>query len=148
MNSREIIRNHIFTHAESQGFAAPWLLLEYLTDLCTDRLTQVNIMPEDSWAESYLRLYDFTRAAAARDFGDSCLFFTAIQPRWCSRRGLSPDYLHCLGISAYYSYADYSGDPRYTQLGNWFYHLQRFLETAIRPNTKLELVDLSRFTDK
>jgi hypothetical protein len=118
----------------------PELLEWYLVDLLTERLDRVDIIPDPSFAERYLQLYQETKLAAFKDYADSALFFVSLMPEYGRRRGLNMDYYATLGISTYYALSDLSEDPRYTQLGNWFYALQRFLQSAIRPNTDLDLV--------
>jgi hypothetical protein len=77
-----------------------------------------------------------------RDFGDQALMFVSIMPQYGQRRGLSMHYYAGLGISAYHSYAALVSDPRFTQLAGWFYYLQRFLNSALRSQEGLELLDL------
>jgi hypothetical protein len=117
----------------------PELLEWYLVDLLVTRLDRCDIIPEPTFAERYLRLYSETRISEFKDFADSALFFVSLMPDYGRRRGLNMDYYATLGISTYYTLADLAEDPRYTQLGNWFYLLQQFLESAIRPETRLEL---------
>lgn len=139
MSARDIIYNHVHTHSQNIGFDMPLLLEHYLVDLLTDRLNKTEIIPEPSFAERYLKLYQETRLSEFKDYADSALFFVSVMPDYGRRRGLNMDYYATLGISTYYTLGDLAEDPRYTQLGNWFYHLQKFLESAIRPETRLEL---------
>lgn len=142
MAARDIIYQHISEHQRQSGFSMPQLLAEYVVDLVTDRMTRVDIIPDPSFAERYLALYTETRLGQFKDYADSALFFCSLMPEYGQRRGLSMDYYAALGISAYYTLADLSEDDRYTQLGNWFYHLQRFLNSAIRPDQRLQLLQI------
>jgi hypothetical protein len=139
MDSRDIIAGHIDQHRQAVGFEMPELLKWYLVDLLADRISRVDIIPEPSFAEQYLRLYTETRLAQFKDYADSALFFCSLMPEYGHRRGLDMSYYATLGISAYYTLADLSADPRYTQLGNWFYVLQQFLNSALHPGSKLQL---------
>ena len=139
MADRDIIYQHLDTHSRETGFQLPELLAWYLADLLVERLDRVDIIPEPSFAERYLQLYHEHSLAAFKDYADSALFFVSLMPEYGRRRGLDMDYYATLGISTYYTLSELSEDPRYTQLGNWFYHLQRFLETALRPGTRLDL---------
>ena len=139
MAARDVIYTHIHTHRQNTGFDMPELLEYYLVDMLTERLDRVDIIPEPSFAERYLRLYQGFDHSEFKDYADSALFFCSLMPEYGQRRGLSMDYYATLGISTYYALGDIAEDPRYTQLGNWFYHLQHFLESAIRPGTRLEL---------
>jgi hypothetical protein len=139
MDTRSQFLLHLVDHSRNTGFTAPELLLHYLAELLDDRLTRVDLVPDPSFGERYLMLYASTSAAEFKDYADSCLFFTSLLPEYGHRRGLSMDYYATLGISTYYSLGDLVEDPKYTQLGNWFYHLQKFLNSAIRPEQRLEL---------
>ena len=135
--------DHLRTHSEHTGFTAPGLLLVYLAELLADRLDRTDIIPEPSFAERYLELYNCHRLGEFKDYADGALFFVSLLPEYGRRRGLDINYYSSLGISVYYTLGDLSKDGRYTQLGNWFYSLQRFLNSAITANTDLALVDFS-----
>lgn len=143
MPARDIIYSHIHDHSQRTGFELPELLEYYLVDLLTERLDRCDLIPEPSFAERYLQLYSETRLGKFKDYADSALFFVSIMPDYGRRRGLNMDYYATLGISAYYTLGDLAEDNRYTQLGNWFYHLQGFLGSAIRPETRLGLWNLA-----
>jgi hypothetical protein len=139
MHTRELFQQHLEQHCQKTGFTAPELLLDYLADLLASRLTRVDLIPDPSFGERYLQLYQESNPHSFKDYADSALFFCSLMPDYGRRRGLSMDYYATLGISTYYTVADIVEDSRYTQLGNWFYHLQRFLNTAIKPEQRLEL---------
>jgi len=136
--------DHLSEHGTRTGFLPPQLLLIYLAELLADRLDRVDIIPEPSFAERYLELYGCHRLSEFKDYADSALFFVSLLPEYGRRRGLDINYYSSLGISVYYTLGDLAGDPRYTQLGNWFYHLQRFLHSALKPRSDLELVKLEK----
>lgn len=140
MTDRDIIYQHLDTHSRETGFELPELLAWYLADLLTERLRRVDLIPDPSFGERYLQLYHEHDLGVFKDYADSALFFVSLMPDYGRRRGLDMTYYATLGISTYYSLADLSEDPRYTQLGNWFYHLQRFLNTALRPGGELVTV--------
>lgn len=129
-------------HSEQVGFAAPELLLEYLAQILTERFDRPNFIPEPSFAEAYLSLYQRYRPGIYREFADSTLVFCSLLPEYGQRRGLNMDYYATLGISTYYSLGDLAHDDRFTQLGNWFYHLQRFLCSLLHPQRPCRYVDL------
>ena len=133
---------HLEQHSHRTGFQPPALLLVYLAELLADRIDRTDIIPEPSFAERYLELYRCHRLGEFKDYADSALFFVSLLPDYGRRRGLDLDYYSTLGISVYYTLGDLAGDSRYTQLGNWFYHLQRFLNSAIKAETKLHMIDL------
>lgn len=127
-------------YQQHTGFEMPWMLREYLVELLASRLKSVDIIPRPSFAERYLELYQCPRPSEMRQFGDQCLFFVSLMPRYGHRRGLSKDYYCTLGISSYYAWGDLTKDNRGIQLGNWFYHLQKFLEGLLQQDHGLDLV--------
>lgn len=142
MDIEQQFRNHLLDHSARTGFQPPEALLDYLTLLLASRLNRVDIIPDPSFAERWLMLQQRPTTPALVDYADSCLFFTSLLPEYGQRRGLSMDYYATLGISAYYSAADLAQEDCYTQLGNWFYHLQKFLNSAITPEVRLSLFKL------
>lgn len=122
-------------HSIDTGALLPDDLLIYLSQLLAERLTRVEVVVEPSFAERYLGLYSSRNLGEYKDYADQCLFFTSLLPEYGHRRGLDLSYYASLGISTYYSLGDLSKDCRYTQLGNWFYTLQQFLNTCIHGST-------------
>ena len=145
MASRDIMFDHISNHAAQVGFAAPEPLLGYLADMLDYRLTRTDLIPEPSFAERYLEFYNGATVNEIREYADTCLVFVSLLPEYGRRRGLNMDYYATLGISSYYTAGDLGRDPRMTQLGNWFYHIQKFLNTALHPDQNLQLFDLNYF---
>lgn len=139
MSSRDIMFDHIYTHADRMGFSAPEPLLGYLADVLDTRLTQVELQPQPSFAERYLELYLDPEPRAIRDYADTCLVWVSLVPEAGTRRGISMDYYATLGISSYYAVGDLTDDPRMIQLGNWFYYLQKFLYSALHTSSDLRL---------
>ena len=135
----QAFRDLIAEYQETSGFDMPELLREYLVELLAQRLTDTEVIPRPSFAERYLELQQRPTALTMRQFGDQCLFFVGLMPEYGQRRGISLDYYAALGISCYYTWGDLAHDHRGTQLGNWFYDLQRFLNCLLR-NRRLELV--------
>lgn len=135
----QAFRNLIEEFQENSGFVMPELLREYLVELLSLRLRDTEIIPTPSFAERYLEICQRPTAMAARQLGDQCLFFTSLMPQWGPSRGLSLDYYANLGISSYYTWSDLARDSRGTQLGNWFWDLQRFLNCMLKAKD-LELV--------
>lgn len=125
------MHEHLAQHSARTGFDMPETLSWYLADMLADRIDRVDIIPEPSFGERYLQLYHLHRLDLFKDYADSALFFVSLMPEYGRRRGLDMTYYASLGISTYYTLSDLAQDPRYTELGNWFYALQRFLNTAL-----------------
>lgn len=136
------IRDLIRDHERFTGFQLTDPLEIYLAEMLSDRVEKTEIIPHPSFAERYLELYHRPTIADLKDFADSSLFFCSLMPEYGNRRGLSLDYYASLGISVYYTAGDLAEDPRFTQLGNWFYHLQKFLNSCLRTTTLKDLVPL------
>ncbi len=142
MSIDQQFRDHLQAHCDRTGFSPPELLLDYLVLLLSSRLHRTDLIPEPSFAERWLILQQRPTTPALVDYADTCLFFTSLLPEYGRRRGLSIDYYSTLGISAYYSAADLARENCYTQLASWFYPLQKFLNSAITPDQRLELFKL------
>ncbi len=140
MSPEQQFRDLVTEHSHNTGFAAPALLLDYLAQILTERFDRPDFIPTASFAETYLRLYTVYRPGPYREFADSTLIFCSLLPDYGLRRGLNMDYYATLGISTYYTLGDLAQDPRFTQLGNWFYHCQRFLTSLLHPDRRLQLV--------
>lgn len=123
------------------GIRMPEALHWYVCDLLVDRLNRVDIIPDPSFGERYLELYSELDLSQFKDYADSALFFCSLMPEYGNRRGLDMSYYATLGISTYYSLGDLALDPRYTQLGNWFYHLQRILQGALHQDRSVRFSD-------
>lgn len=128
----EDFRALLHTHSQHTGFHMPEPLHVYLAELMSSRLHRCQVIPEPSFGEAYLRLYHRPSLAEIADYADQCLWFVSFMPEYGQRRGLDITYYASLGISTYYTAGDLAQDPRFTQLGNWFYYLQRFLYSMLR----------------
>lgn len=133
-------RDLVFAHSERVGFSAPDSLQVYLADILAERFDRPDFVPAPSFAEAYLRLYERYRPGVYRDFADSTLIFCSLVPQYGLRRGISMDYYATLGISTYYALGDLAHDDRFIQLGNWFYHLQKFLNSLLHPDSRLSYI--------
>ena len=141
MTQRQIIEQSLHSHSVERGFEMPWLLEQYLVDLVNSRLRETDLCPWGTFAEGYLRLYSATKISDFQSYGDQALLFCSLMPEYGDRRGLDMTYYASLGISAYYTAGDLAHDHRYTQLGNWFYHLQHFLDSWLHQEQGLNFVD-------
>lgn len=122
------------------GFEMPESVEHYCVFLLADRVEKTDLIPDPSFGEKYLLLYNTKDHSEIRHFADDCLFFTSILPEYGRRRGLNMDYYATLGISSYYAYGDLTNESLYTQLGNWFYELQKFLESTIKNKPLISFV--------
>lgn len=142
MNTQQHFDRLLRDCESATGFSPPELLHQYLVELLHSRLQSVDLIPDPSFAECYLRLWQRPSAQAFKHYADQCLFFTSLMPEYGHRRGLSVDYYAQLGQSSYTAASDLAQELCYKQLAEWFYPLQRFLNTAIHPDQRLELFGL------
>ncbi len=126
------------------GFQMPQSVEHYCVYLLAERVEKKNIIPDPSFAEKYLMMYQDPRMEEFKQFGDDCLFFTSILPEYGARRGLSKSYFCDLGVASYDTCSTLAGDALYKQLSTCFYELQQFLESTIknRPIESLFKLDL------
>ena len=126
------------------GFQLPQSVEHYCVYLLAERVEKKNIIPDPSFAEKYLMMYQDPRLEEFKQFGDDCLFFTSILPEYGARRGLSKSYFCDLGAASYDTCNTLSQDQLYKQLSRCFYELQQFLEATIknRPVESLFKLDL------
>jgi len=136
-------RNLIKDRERETGFKMPYTVESYCVHLLAERVENNNLIPEPSFAEKYLTMFQTPKAEDFRQFGDDCLFFTAILPEYGNRRGLSKRYYCDLGISSYHTCGDLVGEQLYKQLGDCFYELQEFLESTIKNRPTRSLFNLS-----
>lgn len=136
-------RTLIKEREQETGFEMPYTVETYCVHLLANRVENNNLIPSPSFAEKYLIMFQEPRAEEFRQFGDDCLFFTAILPEYGNRRGLSKRYYCDLGVSSYDTCGDLAGEQLYKQLAGCFYELQQFLESTIknRPIESLFKVD-------
>jgi len=125
------------------GFELPKAIEEYCIYLLAERVERTDLIPDPSFGEKYLLMYQNPRADDFRQFGDDCLFFTSILPEFGHKRGLNKRYYCDLGVSSYHTCGELIGDQLYKELGNYFYELQRFLESTIR-NRPIESLFFSK----
>lgn len=124
--------NLIKERCNETGFEMPEAVEHYCVFLLAERVEKTNLIPDPSFAEQYLKLYTESNTDRIRQFADDCLFFVSVLPDYGRRRGINMDYYATLGISSYYAYGDLVNEVLYTQIGNSFYHLQKFLESTIK----------------
>lgn len=94
----EIFRQLSESAQAISGIRLPKYIEIYGVLILADHMRRNRWEPDPSFAECYMTLRD---AAAARDFGDECLFMCGVFPEYASRRGLTTSYYQSLGQGAY-----------------------------------------------
>jgi hypothetical protein len=123
------------------GFVMPEFIEWHVATLLADRVEKTDIIPDPSFAEKYLSLYLNPKPEEILSYADDCLFFTSLMPEYGKKRGLNMDYYATLGISSYYAYGDLIKESFYTQIGNYFYYLQKFINSTIKNKNSLDFFD-------
>lgn len=131
--------NLVRAQEQQTGFDMPKPVERYCVYLLAERVEKTNIIPDPSFAEKYLTMFNNPDVNEIKTFADDCLFFTSLLPEYGQRRGLSMRYYADLGITSYHYCSDATNDYVYKQVGDCFYQLQKFLESTIknRPITDL-----------
>lgn len=114
------------TQARS-GYDLPEQLEAYVVMLLAHYLDRPDYLPNDSFAETYLRLQrpaDMT----AKELGDTCLFVTGVFPTYGSKHGIKRRYYQDIGRGSYEMVAEVMHPELFLQLANHFVFLSDFIE--------------------
>lgn len=117
------------------GFDLPEQLEAYVVMLLAYNIDRPNFLPEDSFAEAYLRLQrpaDMT----AKELGDTCLFVSGVFPTYGNRRGLKRSYFQNIGVVSYEMVAEVMHRDLFTQLAHHFHFLSDFIDEATHSKNK------------
>lgn len=114
------------------GYDLPEELEAYVVMLLAHYLDRTNYLPDDSFAETYLKLQrpaDLT----AKELGDTCLFVTGVFPTYGSKHGIKRTYYQEIGIGSYEMAAEVMHTDLFTKLAHHFTFLSDFIEVTITP---------------
>ena len=109
------------------GLELPEQLEAYVVMLLAYNMDRPNFLPEDSFAEAYLRLQrpaDMT----AKELGDTCLFVSGVFPTYGTRRGMKRSYYQEIGIGSYAMVAEVMNRDLFSQLAAHFHFLSDFID--------------------
>lgn len=116
------------TQARS-GYELPEQLEAYVVMLLAHYLDRPDYLPNDSFAETYLRLQrpaDLT----AKELGDTCLFITGVFPTYGSKHGIKRRYYQDIGRGSYEMVAEVMHPQLFLELSNHFVFLSDFIEAV------------------
>lgn len=111
------------------GYELPEQLEAYVVMLLAHFADRPDYLPNDSFAEAYLRLKrpaDMT----AKELGDTCLFVTGVFPTYGSRHGIKRNYYQQIGIGSYEMVAEVMHRNLFSQLATHFTFLSDFIDEA------------------
>lgn len=117
------------------GYEIPEQLESYVVMLLAYHIDRPDYLPEQSFAEAYLKL---KRPAnySAKELGDTCLFVTGVFPAYGIRRGLNRKYYSSIGIGSYEMVAEVMHRDLFSNLARHFNFLSDFIELVINQNSK------------
>ena len=120
----------------STGFELPEPVEAYLVMLLASKVEVVQILPTNSFAESYLELNKSSRLDA-KELGDTCLFIVGVFPYYKKKFGLNKRYYSDIGSSSYELTAESYNNELFSTLANNFDFLGDFIERSIRSTPHL-----------
>jgi len=123
----------------THGYELPVELESYIVFLLASHIDKPDFLPQDSFAESLLKLKEpFT--LNAKELGDTCLFVTGVFPEYGTKRGLNVVYYSNIGKSSYSMAKQYLNADLFENLSTHFDFLRNFIDIAInKQNQPLNL---------
>jgi len=111
------------------GYELPVDIESYIVMLLADKLDKPNFLPEETFAQSYLKLktpYRYT----AKELGDCCLFVTSVFPEY----GISVRYYSDIGKSSYTLVQQGLNAELFGMLATQFDFIRDFINLSVRKN--------------
>jgi len=111
------------------GYDLPENLEAYVVMLLAHNIDRPDFLPEDSFAQAYLKL---SRPAdlSAKELGDTCLFVTGVFPTYGRKHGINRRYYQDIGIGSYEMVAEVMHRDLFSQLALHFDFLSNFIEVV------------------
>jgi hypothetical protein len=115
------------------GYDLPEHLEAYVVMLLAHHIDRPDFLPENSFAQAYLRLKQPANLSA-KELGDTCLFVTGVFPTYGAKHGLNRRYFQDIGIGSYEIVAEVMNPDLFKELASHFHFLSDFIE--ITTNSK------------
>ena len=112
------------------GYELPVEVEAYVVMLLASKIDKPNIIPVESFAQSYLALKQPYRLTA-KELGDTCLFVTSVFPSYGRRYGLDKHYYSNIGKSSYSMASECLNIDLFEGLSTHFDILRSFIDTSI-----------------
>lgn len=124
------------------GYDLPENIEAYVVMLLAHYIDRPNFLPENSFAEAYLKI---RRPAnySAKELGDTCLFITGMFPTYGRKHGLNRKYYQDIGIGSYEMVAEIMNGELFKTLATHFVFVSDFIEITVH-STKDERYNLFR----
>ncbi len=120
------------------GYDLPFDIEVYVVMLLSSRVDKPDFLPEDSFAESYMKL----KGIEAKHLGDTCLFTVGVFPEYGVRKGLTQEYFSNIGMTSYDIATSYLDDKLFSDLRDHFMFLSNFINVCV---TNQDRIDISSF---
>lgn len=115
---------------EKTGYTLPEYIESYVVMLLAHYIDRPNFLPENSFAEAFLKL---SRPAnySAKELGDTCLFITGVFPTYGSKHGINRRYYQDIGSTSYGMVAEVMNEELFTALARHFVFVSDFIEVTV-----------------
>ena len=126
----EVFFNIVKETQVDTGYELPEPVEAYVVMLLAHNLDRPDFLPEDSFAEAYLKLrkpYDYT----AKELGDACLFVSGVFPTYGARHGINRTYYQEIGSSSYGLVAEVMNGELFNTLATHFVFVSDFIDITI-----------------
>jgi hypothetical protein len=120
------------------GYDLPFDIEVYVVMLLSSRVDKPDFLPEDSFAESYMKL----KGIEAKNLGDTCLFTVGVFPEYGARKGLTQEYFSNIGMTSYDIATSCLDDKLFSDLRDHFFFLSNFINVCV---TNQDRIDISSF---
>ena len=120
------------------GYDLPFDIEVYVVMLLASHVDKKDFLPQDSFAESYMKL----KGIKAKELGDTCLFTVGVFPEYGSRHGIPSEYFSNIGKNSYHLAKDQLDQDLFDTLSVHFDYLKNFINVCVH---KQQVFDVSRF---
>jgi hypothetical protein len=130
---------------DSSGMGLPEDLESYVVFLLASYVKKPNFIPEDSFAETYLKINSLQGkigATLSKDLADCCLFVTGVFPEYGARKGLSVRYYSDIGKGSYSKAATQLNQDLFNELSKHFEYARRMINVTVKQPDVIKLLDL------
>lgn len=118
------------------GLELPELVESYIVMLLAHNMDRPNFLPENSFAEAYLKLRR-PIGYSAKELGDACLIVSGAFPTYGRKHGLDRSYYHNIGISSYDMVSETISGELFKTLSVHFVFLSDFIEVVTTGESKI-----------
>jgi len=120
---------------ETHGYDLPVELESYIVFLLASHLDRPDFLPENTFAEAYLKL-ERPYTQNAKQLGDTCLFVTGVFPSYGRDKGLNISYYSNIGKSSYSMASEYLNIDLFDNLSTHFDVLREFIDISINKHKR------------